>query len=121
MNLAMDKKNPKRLFAYVNNKQELNSGIEALTKDGKTTYNKKEIADTLNKQFESAFSHVGQQVHREFASRTKAILADINIPESTIKDLIQASDPHRSQDCDLVHPFVMREAASEFAKPLCRS
>ena len=37
MNLAMDKKNPKRLFAYFNNKQEFNSGIEALTKDGKTT------------------------------------------------------------------------------------
>ena len=40
MNLAMDKKNPKRLFAYFNknsHKQEFNSGIEALTKDGKTT------------------------------------------------------------------------------------
>ena len=47
MNLTMDKKNPKRLFAHVNNKQKLNSGIEAINEDGKITYNKKEIAKYL--------------------------------------------------------------------------
>ena len=56
MNLEMDIKNSKSLFAVVSHKQKQNSGIEALVNDGKITYGKKEIADTLNKQFGSAIN-----------------------------------------------------------------
>ena len=52
INLARDKKNSKRLFAYVNSKQKINTGMEALIREGKVTYDKKEIADTLNNHFD---------------------------------------------------------------------
>ena len=51
MNLAINKKNSKRLFTYVSHKQNLNFGIEALVKGGKITYDKKEISDIINKKF----------------------------------------------------------------------
>ena len=65
MNLRIYKNNSKKLLLYVSHKQKMNSGIEAPAKDGKITYDKKEIPETLNKQFEFAFNQVGQsRVHQ---------------------------------------------------------
>ncbi|RMZ97674.1 RNA-directed DNA polymerase from mobile element jockey-like [Brachionus plicatilis] len=54
--LADDKLNPKRLYAYVNEKQKVKMRITSITNDsGVSTTNRNEIADTLNKHFSSVF------------------------------------------------------------------
>lgn len=54
--LANDKKNPKRLFAYINSKKKLNDAISAIkTKSGNIVTEKKLIASELNDQFASVF------------------------------------------------------------------
>ena len=54
-NLATDKKNPKRLYAYVNDKKSVDCSITATHVGERTHTEKKAIAEALNAQFDSVF------------------------------------------------------------------
>ena len=111
------------LLAYVNYKQSTPTGIQTLVKKGKLVYVKLEIANILNKQFESAFTYPESQISSLLNARTKEKLDNIKRKQYLIfwqkQTLTKAdTDPNKKQECDLVHPYVLKEAALEFSEPL---
>ena len=83
-NISQNKKTRNVSFRMSIINKRTNLGIEVLINDTCITNDYKEIANTLNKQFESDFSeHAGETIHlnHEFDSRkTDAVIKKIDIP-----------------------------------------
>ena len=117
--LAFDKRNPKRLFSYINNQQKISQAIRSISRtDGKLVFNANEIADILNQHFESVFDKSAPILQRPFQSLTNSKIEDIKFTEKFLKELIEKLDQNKSQGCDRVNPRVLRECASEWTTPL---
>ncbi len=57
MNLASDKKNPQRLYAYINSKQNISCAINSIMiPEGTLSTHHTVIAENLNRQFASVFA-----------------------------------------------------------------
>ena len=112
--IVTKKKNQKKLFSYINLKQLTATGIHSLVSNGKLHYNKKEIANILKRQFESAFSRSQNSVDKAFSRESTAKLDIIKISTEAIRDLLNDIDPHKSQGSDMVNPYVLKEASVEF-------
>ena len=109
------KKNPKRLFSYINQNQSISKAIRGLfDSSGSTKTNQKDIADILIQHFESVFDKTKSLFHK----RTNDAITDIDITERKVKDLLEGLDPNKSQGYDRVHPRVLKECASDYAIPL---
>lgn len=120
MSLAGDKKNPKRLFSYVNSKRSTRAGITAIEKGGVTHTNNNAIADALNEHFCSVFnddddddlpifesSNVDHEMPRSFHLARDAVIKKL-----------EKLERHKAIGVDGVSPYVLRECAEAFATPL---
>jgi hypothetical protein len=118
--LARDKKNPKRLFAYINRRQSVKSNIESLRDvDGTLKVDKKDVVEVLNRQFSSVFSREDpSEGLPEFGKRTEELLCNLSITEDVVQKYLEQLDPYKSQGGDGLNPFVMRHCAESFALPL---
>ena len=77
--LANDKKNPKKLYAYINSRQKVKTQINSLLIQNKTITNGNEIANALNNQFQSVFVDDSDSTELpEFKNRTTESISDIS-------------------------------------------
>ena len=117
--LANDRHNPKRLFAYVNSRRRARIGIDSMTgKDGVSTVDKKEIANILNAHFKSVFSFQADSELPVFEQRTQATLSDLEISTHDINTKLGHLNPNKAFGNDAVHPLVLRKCAAVLAAPL---
>jgi len=120
--LAADKKNPKRLYAYVNEKKRVDCGISAISVGERTLTDRGDIAEALNTQFDSVFV---KNEDDTFPSLTRRVLANnvitsVDIREDIVFKLIRQLRPHKSMGIDQVHPFVLKACAVAMTTPITK-
>ena len=123
--LANDKKNPKRLFAYVNSKKTANESITAIKdKNGKIVTDRALIATALNDQFTSVFVDEKELVedlvsdvptNNSIPERLDQIRVNIDDVRSKLAKL----NKYKATGVDGVSPYVLNECSEELAIPLC--
>lgn len=112
--LATSKKNPKTLFAYINQKANVKTGLTSLmNENGQMTHDKHEIAELLNKQFQSVFTEEdGDAPLPHMDSRTEASLSTLNIEEQAVLTHLSALSEYKSVGPDGVSPLVLKKCAT---------
>lgn len=125
LELANDKKNPKRLFYYINRKKRLDLDIKEIKdKDGKHISDGNGICNILNEYFKSIFVSKEPEMEPESAS-VGGIRIDYKMPESVkvleteVRDVLCGLEKTKAPGADGISPFVLNEMASEFSGPLC--
>ena len=115
--LAYDKKNPKRLFAYINSRKKVTSKISSMKYNDEITTDKQKIANSLNNQFESVFVN-DDFIEPSFEKRTNEILSELVLTTSDVLDELTRLDPNKSIGPDLIHPWVLKYSADSLVVPL---
>ncbi len=117
--LASDRQNYKRLFAYVNKKQKVKPRLTCL-KDatGRAVSDPVEIANVLNRQFQSVFVQEGDGQLPDFEQRSQSLISNANVTVYDIFMRLQKLDGTKSPGEDKVHPHVLKNCANELALPL---
>lgn len=119
--LANDKKNPKRLYSYVNKKHSFRPNINAIKDNNKIIQtDRRRIANVLNNQFSSVFVKEDElnilptptPVHQG------STITDIEINENIVFEKLSKLDAFKAIGCDGISPFVLKKCAQSFAKPL---
>lgn len=120
--IAGDKRNPRRFFAYVNSKnQSSRSGISAITDPhGVTHTNSDKIANVLNIHFSSVFTRDSNKSSLpQFAQRTfSKALDDVRFSEFDVRSRLERLDRNMSPGVDGVSAYVLRECVDFFLTPL---
>ena len=119
LNLANDKKNPKKLFKYINSRQKVISSISSLSDNGTNTSDRFYMANILNNQFKSVFN-VDSDNHSfpSFNQQTSNSFSSINISYDLVLSFLESLDPCKSIGTDGVHPHVLKFSAASLAVPL---
>ena len=121
--LAMNaKKNPKMLYAYVNEQSKCKDIIRSLEKeDGKTTTDPQEIANNLNDHFYEVFElddHTWALPIIPVLIKEAFELDYSNFSKEEVGRELLSLDKTKSMGVDCVHPHVLKECANVFAAPL---
>lgn len=119
--LANDKKNPKRLFAYVNKKQSVRLSIHAI-KDANNEIqtDRKRIANILNQQFASVFAKEDRigDLPNLTPTRLDSDLTDIHVNSRMVIEKLEKLDGFKSMGFDKVSPYVLKKCSTSVAIPL---
>ena len=98
--LAYDKKNPKKLYSYVNSKQQIKSGISSLKDVNGVVYTEHgEMANILNEHFSSVFvkeeplGNLNALTNHHFPTDQ---LTDLNLTFSTVQSKLESLDKSKS-------------------------
>ena len=121
MSLATDKKNPKRLFSYINSKQSTRVGIMAMNDtDDETRTNSTDIANVLNNHFGSVFvKDAHEEVLPVFELPSPPnVLEYIKIERQVVKNKLESLVKHKAIGVDGVSPYVLNECSDGFSLPL---
>lgn len=121
LDISKDKKNPRRLFAYVNSKQRTKLGVSAiLDKMGETHTEGRQVANVLNDKFGSVFTQdLDESPLPGFENQFFEMPLDlIQISEYKVFKQLEKLDRHKSPGVYGVSPFVLRECAKAFSIPL---
>ena len=112
-------KNPKGIFTYINNKQQVKESIRSLNNSsGTTTTDRTEIAGILNDQFESVFS-VDDGIEPVFANRTEFICSDESIiSRSDIIFRLKKLDCNKAPGGDKITQHVLKNCSETLSGAL---
>ena len=112
--LANDKKNPKKLYAYINSRQKVKTQINSLRVNNKTVTEGKEIANALNDQFQSVFVDDSDNTELpEFKKRTNELISDISFGPEKVCEYLKKMKTDKSQGNDNI-----QKCAKSLAKPI---
>lgn len=118
-NIASDKHNPKRLYAYIRSRKPQPDRIGALTdSNGCILEDRADIATLLNRTFHNVFVKEPSTELPSFANRTVYALQNLNINTELLAKFLSKLDPNKSIGPDGVHPRVLRNCSSAFIKPI---
>ena len=123
-NIAKEaKKNPKKFWAYANQKTKNKESIPQLSKtgnirDGELTENNLEKAQVLASLFDSVFIEEPPGHWELPPSTSPAIDQELNINENTVLELLAQLDKTKSPGPDGMHPKILYEIRNEIALPL---
>ena len=111
--LAEDKKNPKRLYAYINEKKRVDSSITAIRSGDRTLTDRRDIAEALNAQLNSVFIKNEDDTIQNIQKRvsTNNFITSIDIRDDFVYKLLRQLRPEKSMGTDQVHPRVLKECA----------
>lgn len=109
MSLAFDKKNPKRLLAYVSSKKSLHSGIEAFRSGGNGQRIRSE-----NPQQTICFSEVSAFQTKISSSQACCVspLTTTNVDNQKVLQKLLGLNRHKESGPDGVSPYALNECAS---------
>lgn len=115
------KKNPKRFYSHTKNIMNTKTGVPNLEKeDGNVTDGDQEIADVLNRYFQSVFVEEPDDVSNlNFPNKIddELQLNDIEFTEQDIVKLLENLKPDKCPGPDQLHPKMLKHCTS-LAKPL---
>ena len=115
------KSNPKSFYQYISSKSTKRDNIPDLIKpDGTKTQNDHEKCTTLNDFFSTVFT----TENTSFMPNINEQVEDCNYvhsiftTEEDMKEYLIKLKPNKSPGTDEIHPYLLRECASQLAKPL---
>jgi hypothetical protein len=116
--LVNDKKNPKRLFSYINEKKKVNTAVSAIKdSQGNTITDRNEIATLLNRHFQSVFVQQNADTDDQEPVTNNQIGA-LHINRDDVLNHLCELNPYKPQGCDMIHPYVLKSCANSWATPL---
>ena len=111
------------MYNYINNKQKVKDQIGTLLSEtGERTSNKNEIAETLNKYFQSVFTSDDNSTLPNFEPRTNVKIEDDPnkfISVNDIQQRLSKLNGSKSQGQDNINPGVLKQCSASLAIPLC--
>jgi hypothetical protein len=117
--LAHNKHDIKKLYAYVNSKRVVKSGINAISSNGKLCTDKSVIAETINVQFKSVFTvEDPNSPLPEFENRTNHKMDPINFDHGIVLSHLKNIYPFKSMGTDGISPFVLKKCAETLSTSL---
>ncbi|XP_065654833.1 uncharacterized protein LOC136081446 [Hydra vulgaris] len=120
--LANDKRNPKRLFSYINSKRSVINQISSIritSSSESISSDKITIANSLNNQFQSVFSKEPSNDNLpRFDRRTNTILTSIFFDTLATLMELSALDISKLLGVDNVSPHVLRFCSTSMSSPL---
>ena len=121
LELARDKKNPKRLFQYISRKNRLDTGVKELrNRAGEIVTDGLQISNILNEYFRSVFV----EEPTDNLPRMERVPIDVEMVDkfvisvSEVEDILLGLEKGKSPGMDGISPYVLRNAAAELAGPL---
>jgi hypothetical protein len=116
---ANSSKNPKGLFTYIKNKQQVKESIMSLNNSsGNITTDRAEIAEILNDQFESVFS-VDDGTEPVFENRTEFVCDEEEIINRTeILNRLKKLDCNKAPGGDKIPQYVLKNCSEELSGAL---
>ncbi|XP_065664655.1 uncharacterized protein LOC136086290 [Hydra vulgaris] len=120
--LANDKRNPKRLFSYINSKRSVTNQISSMriTSSSEIISSEKiTIANSLNNQFQSVFSKEPSNNNLpRFDRRTNTTLSSKSFDTLATLMELSALDISKSLGVDNVSPHILRFYSTSMSSPL---
>jgi hypothetical protein len=119
------KRDPKRIYRYIKQKQDVKRVIRSLRKpDGNVTSNPHDIVNILNNQFHSVFVDAHVESIGEAAPLAPEKLCSVEsilnrLTPENVELKLAALNPNKASGSDKIHPRVLKQAARGFATPLC--
>ena len=115
----------KAFWSYVKAKKTESSTVSALKEDGRLITDAKELAETLNRQFQSVFSTPRPFTPEEFEYRTGLSLSPnsptcntITIHEAGVRKLLKNLKTRKAPGPDQITPKILKELANEISPAL---
>jgi hypothetical protein len=117
--LLMDsKKDHKRLYSYVNRKQNTKKSVQALKSNDEVVSSKAEMANILNEYFTSVFSEdTGGEVEMEKRESVNE-LNIVKVNESDVALRLKKLVGEKAAGVDQVQPLILKNCHTAFAIPL---
>ena len=115
------RKNPKAVYKYMKSSNRVNSSLPDLKKpDGTLTKSDEEAAEALNYQYYQTFTKENTEHLPTFTPKNllTAPLDTFEIKEIDVLKELQHLQPNKSGGVDNIHPRVLKEMASQLAKPI---
>ena len=113
LSLASDKKNPKKMYAFVNSKLKSSSTITSIYHNNSVSTDPIIIANTLNQQFQSVFVvEPANPTIPPFSARTSSSLSNTFFSTEIVLKILNKLDPDKSTGTDGISPYVLRHAAA---------
>jgi hypothetical protein len=121
-NIAEDKKNPKKLYSYINAKRNAKPSITTMKDaNGSTQTDMRTITNIINSQFGSVFvkeNHSTQIPNFEDRNIKTEKLTTVNISPTLVEEKLKQLDINKTAGIDRVHPHVLNKCASSLSVPL---
>ncbi|XP_065645709.1 uncharacterized protein LOC136076163 [Hydra vulgaris] len=117
-NLALNlKSNPKKVYAYINNKTKVKESIRAIQlKNGSIVTDLKVIANTLNGYFASVFIKPQDLSDPIIDIETQTFCRNPDLNVSVVEEYLSKLNTNKATGMDKVHPKVLKECKSTLAK-----
>ncbi len=105
-----------RFWRFIKSQRKDYFAVSTLRENGKTTYDPKERAYILNRQFESVFIQE-EHIPSDLLPNTSPypIMKDIQITELGVLKMLERLKPHKAMGPDEVGPRVLKELSSTIA------
>ena len=114
--------NPKFFFSYAKRFSKLKSNIGPLYNSDSLTNNPSEMADILQKQYQSVFSNPAKQEKKlpdSTDSSSKSSIADIEFSQEDIQNAIDEIDRDAATTENDIPALVLKECKSTLSYPIC--
>ena len=109
---------PKLFYNYINSKTKKREQILAITDEGITYDNEKEMGEILNKKFQSVFTKEPSFDDNQDTPAPKQKLGKIKLTEKRVREALKKLDPRKAKGPDEVSPWVLKECAEELSLPI---
>jgi hypothetical protein len=119
------KNDPKRVYRYIKQKQDVKRVIRSLRKpDGTVSSNPPDIVNILNNQFHSVFVQANVESIEGAIHPTPEKLCSVEsilsrLTSENVEHKLADLNPNKSSGPDNVHPRVLKLASKGFSTPLC--
>ena len=119
---AKSKENPKAVWGYIRQKMKTKTGVAPLLADNNdkdsTTFDDKEKADILQKQFASVFTREPDGNIPTMEARTTNKIGSLKVTPDAVKKLIKKLKINKSVGPDGIHPRLLIELCDIISAPL---
>ena len=116
--IEKSKEEPKLFYNYINSKTKKKEQILAITDEGVTYDNDKDMSEILNKKFQSVFTKETSFDDKQDRPIPKQKLGKIKLTQKRVQEVLKNLDKNKAMGPDEISPWVLRECAEELCLPI---
>lgn len=110
-----DKPSTNKFFSFLKSVKKESSGIPTLKRNGTTSSETHDKANTLNMQFQSAFTTDNDNIMPDMDKEKYSPMNEINITENGVRKLLKLLNPNKASGPDELIPRVLQVLHQELA------